>query len=166
MVNSLGRVNNHPWVLGGDFNEVLMESDKRGGSACDFNSMYAFRDCLDANGFRNIDSSGHEFTWSNRRTEGYIEEKLDRYVATEEWRDMFPTAAVENIVWDGSDHYPIMLTLRGASEDFRRRNMEDTRLFCFEARWVHHASFDERLRQIWGSSRARYGHDWCDLVEE
>lgn len=104
MINSLGMDNNYPWVLGGDFNEVLVESDKRGGTACDFNNMCAFCDCLDANRLRDIASSGHDFTWSNRRAEGYVEEKLDRCVSTEVWRELFPSAAVENIVWDGSDH--------------------------------------------------------------
>lgn len=156
MINLLGRDNVHPWVLGGDFNEVLLDADKRGGVACDFNNMCAFRDCLDVNGLRNMGSSGHAFTWSNRRTEGHIEEKLDRCVSTEEWCDLFQMAVVENIVWDGSDHYPIMLLLRGANEEGIRRNRtEDNRLFRFEATWVHHENFDEKIRNIWDSSKVR-----------
>lgn len=48
LIRSLGSDNNIPWLLGGDFNEVLRETEKRGGLPCDFNNLCAFRDCLDA----------------------------------------------------------------------------------------------------------------------
>lgn len=72
MINSLESDYSLPWVLGGDFNEVLLASKKRGENACDFNSFSAFRDCLDSTGLKEIDASGHPFTWNNRRVEGYI----------------------------------------------------------------------------------------------
>lgn len=82
MLNNLGKDNDIPWMVGGDFNEVLQESEKQGGSACDFNNICAFRDCLDKNGLRDLDTVGHQFTWRNNRTDGFIEERLDRVVAT------------------------------------------------------------------------------------
>lgn len=81
LINNLGKNYNAPWVIRGDFNEVLQESEKRGGVGCDFNNLSAFRDCLDINGLRDIDSKGYSFTWSNKRLEGFIEERLDRFVA-------------------------------------------------------------------------------------
>lgn len=92
-------------------------------------SICAFRDCLDANGLREINTNGHHFTWSNRKTERYMEEKLDRYVSNEAWRSLFPMANVENITWDGSDHNPIMLSLRGGFEENRRDRRVDFRPF-------------------------------------
>lgn len=165
LINQVGTNNDQPWVLGGDFNEILLDSDKRGGTIGDFNSMSAFRDCLDANGLRDMDTTGNHFTWSNKRTEGYIEEKLDRCVCNEAWNSMFPSAIVENITWDGSDHDPIMLWLRGDAEDSRRDRLEDLRPFRFEARWLHHNGFDENLRAVWNSARESHGIDWCRMVE-
>lgn len=66
--------------MGGDFNEVLFEIDKRGGLPCDPNNLSAFRACLDVNGLRDVDLMGYPFTWSNKRIDGLIEEKLDRFV--------------------------------------------------------------------------------------
>lgn len=107
MINSLGNGCSLPWVIGGDFNEVLFSSEKRGGNVCDSNNMAAFHDCLDKNGLKDIDSLGHPFTWNNRRTEGYIEEKLDRCVSNDTWGSLFPGAFVDIITWDGSDHSPL-----------------------------------------------------------
>lgn len=75
---------------------------------CDVNCLSAFRDCLDLNGLRDIDLKWHRFTWNNKRKEGFIEERLDRFVANSAWYDLFPYVIVENLVWDGSD----METLR------------------------------------------------------
>lgn len=81
MINMLARNFDGPWLVGGDFNEVLKESEKNGGSACDFNNLCAFRDCLHTNDLRDIVASGHPYTWRNNRQEGFIEERLDRFVA-------------------------------------------------------------------------------------
>lgn len=98
MIYDLGVHNDHPWVLGGDFNEVLRETEKRGGSGCDFNDICAFRDCLDTNGLREVEFTSHPYTWSNRRLEGLIEEKLDRCIANDDWFTFFPAASAENVI--------------------------------------------------------------------
>lgn len=77
----------------GDFNEVLFEEEKRGENACDFGSIQEFRSVVDELGLKGIMTSGYAFTWSNRR-EGanFIEEKLDRVLATENWMNEFPAS--------------------------------------------------------------------------
>lgn len=94
MIDKLGYGNDTPWIVGGDFNEILLEAEKNGGSPCDFNSLYSFRNCLDRNGLVDLGANGHHFTWSNKRTEGFIEERLDRFVATQSWKSLFPSAYV------------------------------------------------------------------------
>ena len=37
-----------PWVMAGDFNEPLSESDKFGGRGVSVNRTLEFKDCLDA----------------------------------------------------------------------------------------------------------------------
>lgn len=98
--------------MGGDFNEILQESGKKkGGAASDFNNICAFKDCLDGNSLRDIESCGHPFTWSNKREDGFIEEKLDRCIANSSWWSLYPNAYVDVLIWDNSDHYPIYLRL-------------------------------------------------------
>lgn len=98
MISRLGANRGDPWLLGSDFNEILYDSDKRGGAACEAKYMSDFRDCLDFNGLRELDSKGSKYTWSNKCTEGLIEEKLDRFVVNSSWRASFPNVSVENLI--------------------------------------------------------------------
>lgn len=75
----------------------------------DFNSAKAFRECLESNGLEDLGAEGYKFTWSNKRSNGFIEERLHRCVATSKWRSSFDDAMVENVIWDGSDHFPLVL---------------------------------------------------------
>lgn len=145
LLNHLGKNFSDPWVVRGDFNEIFQSSEKRGGIGYDLINVRAFRNCLDANGFRELDSWGHQFTWNNKRKDGFIEEKLDRFVANSAWWSLFPEANVENLVWDGSDHLPIILRAMGDTEDDRASKREGSTPFCFEARWLHHDEFDTSL---------------------
>lgn len=97
-----------PWVLAGDFNEALFETDKVGGNACDLSSVMGFRDAIDERNLKDLGCFGYKFTWSNRRGDNIIEERLDRALANDDWMDLFPSLRVENIVWDSSDHLPLL----------------------------------------------------------
>lgn len=166
MINNLGRDNDDPWLLEGDFNEILVEAEKRGGLVCDFNNLSDFRDCLDNNGLADLGSMGHPFTWSDKRTSGFIEERLDRFVATERWRNLFTMATVENITWDSSDHCPIALHLGGLEEDGSNDRRHRDRLFRFEARWTYHEGFDHSTGSFWELSKRKHGPFWSSVIEE
>ena len=56
-----------PWVIAGDFNEVLMGDDKFGGSSINIDRALRFQECMDICRMINIGFSGPRFTWSNRR---------------------------------------------------------------------------------------------------
>ncbi|KAK2652482.1 hypothetical protein Ddye_012359 [Dipteronia dyeriana] len=55
------------WVCAGDFNEILDDSEKKGGSQHRSSMMDAFRCALDDCGLQDLGFSGPEFTWSNKR---------------------------------------------------------------------------------------------------
>lgn len=132
MLNNLGRNNGDPWLLGGDFNEILQETEKRGRSVCDFKILSNFRDCLDINGLRELDSRGYKYTWSNKRRDGLIEEKLDHFISNSDWWASFPNASVENLFWDGSDHLPMVLYPTGDFDDGRDKDQKDLSLFVLK----------------------------------
>ena len=56
-----------PWVLAGDFNEPLMESDNFGGRAISVSRSLLFKECLDKCSMIDIGFSGPRFTWTNKR---------------------------------------------------------------------------------------------------
>lgn len=78
-------------MIAGDFNEVLFEGEKRGGNGCDLGSISGFPDSIDCCALKDLGYSRIPFTWSNKRGDEFIEERLDRALANEEWLDLFPS---------------------------------------------------------------------------
>lgn len=84
-------------------------------------------------GLMDLGARGYQFTWSNKQEdEGLIEERLDRFVANEDWKLHFPGAMVKNMAVSESDHVPIMLELLKMPSVGRRK----ARGFKFEAMWL------------------------------
>ena len=104
-IRNLHSKSNHPWVVLGDFNEILYPSKKEGGVARPLGMMREFRECLMDCGLEDLGYNGDMFTW--RR--GEIRERLDRAVCNLAWANKFPRAAVINEEHVHSDHRPIVL---------------------------------------------------------
>lgn len=73
-----------PWLIGGDFNEILYDSEKkRGGSMRSLSQISAFQDVLNLCKLKDSSCSGDRFTWCNRRqNEHIIFERLDRFICS------------------------------------------------------------------------------------
>jgi hypothetical protein len=69
---------NIPWVIIGDFNEILFNHEKEGGNPQPDGHLNAFRDALMDCGLEDLGFSSDKFTW--RR--GRIRERLDGAMAT------------------------------------------------------------------------------------
>ena len=101
-----------PWLCLGDFNEILSFDEKRGGNPRQVTPMVAFRHTLFHCGPIDLGFRGYRFTWRNGRYGAtFVEERLDRFVATIEWRELFPKAIVHHLAMVYSDHDPILLDL-------------------------------------------------------
>ncbi|KAL4625527.1 hypothetical protein ACB092_05G032900 [Castanea dentata] len=100
-----------PWVCLGDFNELLASDEKN------------FRNTLLHCGLVDMGFSGYRFTWRNGRPgAGFVEERLDRVVATTDWCEIFPRAKVSHLSVSYSDHVPIMLDMTPPTQPRRRRH--------------------------------------------
>lgn len=55
------------WCIGGNFNDILDNSEKRGGRLKPDISFLAFRKFISSMGMGEIQSVGKEFTWANNR---------------------------------------------------------------------------------------------------
>ncbi|KAL5748420.1 hypothetical protein ACOSQ2_025717 [Xanthoceras sorbifolium] len=55
-----------PWIIGGDFNEVLRDEEKVGGRFRSHAAISSFRDAIDSCRLVDIGYQGSLFTWSNR----------------------------------------------------------------------------------------------------
>lgn len=101
-----------PWVCLGDFNEILSSDKKNGGIPRQVTPMLAFRHTLLQYALVDLGFRGYRFTWRNDHSgAAFVEERLDRCVATMEWRDRFRRATVHLLAMPYSDHDPVLLDM-------------------------------------------------------
>ncbi|XP_026399652.1 uncharacterized protein LOC113295538 [Papaver somniferum] len=112
ILSSINEDANIPWMLLGDFNFILHESEKQGGIAENsLSSDFIRAKMMDLN-MNEIFSFGNPFTWCNRRFKNPAElilEKLDRGFINDKWVSVLPQTRVTNLGRVYSDHTPILL---------------------------------------------------------
>ncbi|XP_075665226.1 uncharacterized protein LOC142634861 [Castanea sativa] len=99
--NNLKNVSNlhdKPWIIAGDFNEVLAEGDKFGGRCISFNRSLIFEECIDHSNMIDMGFVGPHFTWTNRRNiTDLVQERIDRFFANPSWYASHPNARVTHL---------------------------------------------------------------------
>lgn len=103
--------------MGGDFNEILVSTEKSGGGVRGPGQMAAFSSALSEVGLADLGYVGYPFTWSdNRREPDTVCCLLDRVCADETAITTFPTSSVEHLQHPGSDHISILFHLHRRPE--------------------------------------------------
>ena len=140
-----------PWLLAGDFNEILYAHEKERGRQRGQQFMDNFRDALQECGVEDLGFEGDRFTCrnNNHRIEGYIRERLDRAVANHEWLEMFPNVKIINGDPRHSDHRPIIIET-GVEERMQRCG---ARSYRFEAAWVEEEECKEVVKKAWREAK-------------
>ena len=120
--------------------------------------MVAFRHTFLHCGLVDLGFRGYRFTWRNGcYGAAFVEERLDRFVATIEWRELFPKAIVHHLAVAYSDHDLILLDLVPAIYPQRRR----CRIQRFEEKWVTHPNCENIIRDSWSQAQPRGNLMFC-----
>ncbi|KAK6803540.1 hypothetical protein RDI58_001324 [Solanum bulbocastanum] len=95
---------NEPWLIMGDFNSILTQRDRPGGSPVQDIEIRDFRECLLDCNLAELQIEGREYTWTN----GHVYSQIDKAIANAAWMDIMPTQvmAIEPLF---SDHSPLGL---------------------------------------------------------
>lgn len=89
---------------------------------------------------------GYQFTWSKGRgTDDFKEERLDRAMVVQSWKDCFPDHLLRNLTTNRSDHTPLLLHLFDRGLRRRRRG------FKFENAWLSEEDLETIVERGWGN---------------
>ena len=97
-----------PWFLIGDFNDIVNGQEKTGGRERPEGSFSDFRTFLAENDLFDIPHTGDFLSWRGVRGDDVVRCRLDRAVANSSWFDLFTSASLEYLRYEGSDHRPIL----------------------------------------------------------
>lgn len=148
LLRHLATVDNLPWLCIGDYNDLLLEDDKKGGVLHPQWLFRGFREAIMDCHLSDVQLSGYKFTWFRGRTvENRIEERLDRAMGNPSWHDRFPQASLLNLIAPVSDHNPILLKTEGYHLQPRRKK------FRFENRWFQEKDLKEVISRCWSGFR-------------
>ena len=138
----MGLYRSKPRVVMGDFNEITNNKEKLGGSLKPEWQFCNFRRMLRVSGLHEIKTYGGDFTWIGNRSCGPVKSRLDRVVASADWKDAFPRALVQVFDWIGSDHRPLLLH----TENSKWRGKM---LFRYDNRWRLNAEVQKAIQTTW-----------------
>ncbi|GMI67469.1 hypothetical protein HRI_000416200 [Hibiscus trionum] len=141
-LESINPGNDHPWLLGGDFNAILHLDDRRGGQAHRHCVSKDFQRFVFTNALQEIDFKGPRFTWAR----GDLYERLDRCLANLAWLDSFPNSLVMHLDRIGSDHRPLLLCTEQIVP------VLDDRPFRFLSAWQDFDDFIPLLQNSWSAN--------------
>lgn len=151
-LQNINELQDIPWLVGGDFNEICYDSEKLGGNRRPFAQMRAFLDSLEACELQDLHCLGDTYTWVNRRsTENLIFERLDHFVGTLNWRLLYQISNVSSLEIFHSDHRPICLQLKPSYQIKRATNLSAD-IFRFEKFWLTEEECGEVVELGWGAN--------------
>lgn len=146
-VRQLHAMMDMPWLMAGDFNEILHSHEKEGGVVRPQRCMQAFSDALADCGLDDLGYVGDKFSW--RR--GHIRERLDRATSNVLWADMFPGFGVTNEEFDKSDHRPVLIDTEYQLGVLPRGPSGPRK---FEARWLAETDVETIVQTSWDNRKA------------
>lgn len=148
LLRKLRDVCREPWIVFGDFNEVLYSWEMNGGMKRNQLQMRQFRDVILDCELRDMGCKGDQFSFSNKRSgDRETKVRLDRAVANPEWRNLFPDSVVTLGFENTSDHKPLIIQLDRAPLKGRLQKN-----FKFEPMWLRDDEFKTFVNTTWETS--------------
>ncbi|XP_068336635.1 uncharacterized protein [Pyrus communis] len=131
-----------PWICGGDFNEFMWDHEKSGGVEVLYNRPRFLEEFMSSSLLMDLGFQGPAFTWKGLRRGEWVDERLDRVLANEQWQQLWSNSLVMHGTTIASDHCPIILN----------SNLEGPRgrkMFRFEAFWVAEEECKNLVKNCW-----------------
>ncbi|CAH1432193.1 unnamed protein product [Lactuca virosa] len=133
-----------PWLIAGDFNQVLKPSESTRSSSFD-SFMTNFQRCINDTNIVDINATGLYYTWNQKpRGIGGLLRKLDRTMGNTNILSMFPKLHVMYNSYGISDHSPALI-------NFPIGKPKKSYDFKFVNNITNHPQFHDTVQSIWGN---------------
>ncbi|XP_056850253.1 uncharacterized protein LOC108824527 [Raphanus sativus] len=113
-------IKNKPWLIFGDFNEILDENEHTGNEEMSYNGMREFQEVANYGSLMDMSYQGPKLTWSNKRDNDLICKKLDRTLMNEAWIQSFPQAYCVFEAGGCSDHLRCRIVIKEGTVKVRK----------------------------------------------
>ncbi|XP_074266756.1 uncharacterized protein LOC141590039 [Silene latifolia] len=134
-----------PWVICGDFNTVLVPSERLGGKST-FEEMDDFQQCVNECGVTDCSAIGSFFTWTNKQEPASrVFSRLDRLLVNDEWLKDNPLAYAHFYYEGVFDHTPCVVQVQNDLEKPRRA-------FKYYNMWSQALDFKDCVHQVWNQT--------------
>lgn len=107
-LSTVGRDRDAPWLISGDYNEILSNAEKVGGPIRWEGSFISFRSFVSKNGLWDLNHFGNHLSWRGTRHSHYVRSRLDRSMVNCAWNEIFPMGRCCYLRFEGSDHRPLI----------------------------------------------------------
>lgn len=132
-----------PWLVAGDFNEVLYNSERQGSSTPSRSS--GTLPWVQRNSLIDLEYIGADFTWSKKGDSNLVlRERLDRSLSNVAWRILFPEATVRHLHRIHSGHCPLLIKL-----DSTMLPRSAYKPFKYHAMWQLDGTFTPMITEFW-----------------
>lgn len=135
------------FFLTGDFNEIFGNSEKSGGKERPESSFAAFRAFLSFCNLFYIKHTCNFISWRGQKHSHLVHCRFDRTIANNAWSDFLPRACSHCLIFEASDHRPIISTL-----DSKKK--KSVRLFQYDRRLFDNPEITQLVKEIWNTSSA------------
>ncbi|PPD71907.1 hypothetical protein GOBAR_DD31198 [Gossypium barbadense] len=141
---------NEGWIVGGDVNAILNDSEKEGGRRKPRAVMDDFGDILEELSLRDTKTLNGWFPWSNNR-EGnrLVKERLDRFVILDDIMEKMPLLASYVVHQSKSDHEAIIMDLYGNRP--QRKGFNPKACFRYDRCWAKEREARDIISSIWSN---------------
>ncbi|XP_058775952.1 uncharacterized protein LOC131650248 [Vicia villosa] len=110
-IQNVGSIINRPWIIIGDYNNVLKITDRIGGNEVQEAEYRDLEQMMENLGLYEHETKGDHFTWFNKQSQGPIYSRIDRALCNSFWFATFPDCVIEVMRSHISDHAPLKVNM-------------------------------------------------------
>ncbi|KAA3457072.1 reverse transcriptase [Gossypium australe] len=152
------------WIVGGDFNDILNESEKSGGRRKSKTAMAEFCELFEDLSMSDTKTRAGWFTWSNNREgSGLVKERLDRFLVSVDIVESMPFIETKVIRQSKSDHYAILLDTVWSKP--RERDRDPDQWFRYDMCWSKEQEAKDIIKSVWSNKERNLIEKVVDIRE-